>query len=78
MHSETNALIESLRAVSGHAESIAEALELGKMTPGKQHEYADMLRELSDLLHEHADIQERTVSAREGCHALQRQPPPKI
>ena len=59
MREDTKALIESLRAVSGHAETIAQALMLDKMTPDKQHEYANMLSELSDLLHEHADIQEK-------------------
>lgn len=76
MNSETKALIESLQAVSGHAESIAEALTLNKMTPKKQHEYADMLKELSDLLHEHATIQEMSINASDGRHALRQQPPP--
>ena len=58
MNKDTKALIESLRAVSGHAETIANALMLNKMNPKKQREYADMLKELSDLLHEHATIQE--------------------
>ena len=61
MDGETKALIESLREVSGHASPIADALMLGKMTPKKQHEYADMLKELSDLLHEHAKIQEEAA-----------------
>lgn len=58
MNNDTKALIESLRAVSGHAETIANALMLNKMTPKKQREYADMLKELSELLHEHATLQE--------------------
>lgn len=58
MREDTKALIESLRAVSGHAETIAQALMLDKMTPKKQREYANMLKELSELLHEHADYQE--------------------
>ena len=58
MNEDTKALIESLQAVSGHATSIANALMLGKMTPQRQHDYANMLNELSELLHEHADIQE--------------------
>ncbi|WP_441296305.1 helix-turn-helix domain-containing protein [Amycolatopsis sp. CA-126428] len=42
----------------GHAETIAQALMLGEMTPDKQHEYANMLNEMLELLHEYADIQE--------------------
>lgn len=59
MDEGTKALIESLQAVSRHAGSIANALMLGKMTPEKQREYADMLKELSGLLREHADMQEK-------------------
>ncbi|WP_329046560.1 hypothetical protein OG738_32095 [Amycolatopsis sp. NBC_01488] len=62
MREDTKAIIESLRAVSGHAETIAQALMLGKMTAKKQREYADMLKELSELLHEHADIEEKDTS----------------
>ncbi|MFD9888241.1 hypothetical protein ACFWY9_02780 [Amycolatopsis sp. NPDC059027] len=62
MNKDTKALIESLQAVSSHAETIANALMLDKMTPKKQHEYADMLKELSDLLHEHATIQEEAAA----------------
>jgi hypothetical protein len=58
MNKETKALIDSLRAVSSHADPIANALMLKTMTPKKQHDYADMLKELSDLLHEHATNQE--------------------
>jgi hypothetical protein len=58
MNEDTKALVESLQAVSGHAETMANALMLGRMTPKKQHEYADMLKELSSLLHEHASTQE--------------------
>ncbi|GAB3362698.1 hypothetical protein GCM10027360_26870 [Amycolatopsis echigonensis] len=76
MNSETKALIESLQAVSSHAESIAEALTLNKMTPKKQHEYADMLKELSDLLHEHAAIQEMSIKASGGRHSLRQQSSP--
>lgn len=63
MKEDTKALIESLRAVSSHAETIANALMLDKMTPQKQHEYADMLKELSDLLHEHAALQEEVAAS---------------
>ena len=59
MDRDTKALIDSLQSVSGHAKTIANALMLGKMTPEKQREYADMLKELSELLHEHADLQEK-------------------
>ena len=76
MNSETKALIESLRAISSHAESIAESLTLNKMTSKKQHEYADMLKELSDLLHEHATIQEMPIDAPGGRHSLRQQSPP--
>lgn len=62
MREDTKALIDSLRAVSGHAETIAQALMLGKMTATKQREYADMLKELSELLHEHAGIQEKDAT----------------
>ncbi|WP_233226133.1 hypothetical protein [Amycolatopsis sp. CA-126428] len=58
MDTDTKALVESLQAVGTHAGTIANALTLGNMTPKKQREYADMLKELSELLHEHADLQE--------------------
>lgn len=51
-------LIESLRAVSKHAEPVANALMARQMTPEKQREYARLLRGLADLLDEHADDQE--------------------
>lgn len=47
-------LIESLRAVSKHAEPVANALMARQMTPDKQREYAKLLRELAGLLDEHA------------------------
>ncbi len=52
-------LIESLRAVSKHAEPVANALMANQMTPDKQREYARLLRQLADLLDEHADFEER-------------------
>ena len=57
MNKYTKALIESLQSVGGHATLMANDLMLGRMTPEKQHEYANMLNELSELLHEHADLQ---------------------
>jgi|GEM_PF-6364428 len=58
MNEDTKALIDSLRAVSAHAEPVANALMLNTMTPEKQREYAGMLRELAGLLDEHADTPE--------------------
>lgn len=75
MNDETTALIDSLQAVSSHAQSIADALKSNTMTPKKQHEYADMLMELSSLLHEHATIQEMPGTATEGRHSLRPKPP---
>lgn len=57
MNEDTKALIESLQAVSAHAEPVANALMLNTMTPEKQREYAGMLRELAGLLEEHAEPQ---------------------
>ncbi|WP_326946663.1 hypothetical protein OG439_46285 [Amycolatopsis sp. NBC_01307] len=54
MNDETKALIESLQAVSRHAEPVANALMLDTMTPEKQREYAGMLRKLAALLETHA------------------------
>ncbi|MYW90019.1 hypothetical protein G3I59_05145 [Amycolatopsis rubida] len=78
MDKETKALIDSLRAVSGHAESIASALMLGKMTPQSQHEYAGMLGELSQLLHEHAAIRETSGHAVRCRPSSPRQNPPAL
>jgi cob(I)alamin adenosyltransferase len=58
MNTATKALIDSLRAVSKQAEPIANALILDQMSAEKQHEYANLLAELSDLLHEHAESHE--------------------
>lgn len=60
---ETKALIDSLQAVSAQATPVANALMLNQMPSEKQHLYADMLKSLSDLLHEHADSQERRAEA---------------
>ncbi|MEA5366450.1 hypothetical protein VA596_43450 [Amycolatopsis sp., V23-08] len=74
-------LIESLRAVSRHAEPTANALMVRQMTPEKQREYATLLRQLADLLDEHADNQETASTKPEpptpagGRHAL-RDPSP--
>ncbi|WP_410623209.1 hypothetical protein [Amycolatopsis sp. cmx-8-4] len=51
-------LVESLRAVSQHAEPVANALMARQMTPAKQREYAGLLRGLATLLDEHATSQE--------------------
>lgn len=74
-------LIESLRAVSKHAEPMANALMARQMTPQKQREYAALLRQLADLLNEHASNQEATSDklARPkpsgGCRAWRDSPP---
>lgn len=54
MDEQTKALIDSLRAVSRHAEPVANALMLDNISPEKQREYARMLRELAALLETHA------------------------
>jgi hypothetical protein len=59
MNETTKVLIDSLRAVSSHAEPVANALMLNRITPEKQREYADMLEELSTLLREYADTCDR-------------------
>ncbi|MFJ9787799.1 hypothetical protein ACIRSS_50070 [Amycolatopsis sp. NPDC101161] len=58
MDDQTKALIESLQAVSRHAEPVANALMLGNISPAKQREYAQMLTGLGDLLRKHADREE--------------------
>jgi hypothetical protein len=63
MDEDTKALIDSLRAVSAHAEPVANALMLNTITPGKQREYAGMLRELAGLLDEHAGPEEKGTGA---------------
>ncbi|MGW7533438.1 hypothetical protein [Amycolatopsis sp. NPDC054798] len=75
MDNETKALIDSLRAVSAHAEPVANALMLGTMTPEKQHEYAGMLGELSRLLQNHAAFQEESGSAVQDRPPSRRHPP---
>lgn len=74
-------LVESLRAVSRHAEPTANALMARQMTPEKQREYATLLRQLADLLDEHASNHE-TASAKPeppkpaGGHRGLREPSP--
>ncbi|MFD9889343.1 hypothetical protein ACFWY9_08380 [Amycolatopsis sp. NPDC059027] len=63
MYEETKLLIESLKAVSRHAGPIADALMMGTMKSDKQREYGDMLKELSGLLCEHADLQDERAES---------------
>jgi hypothetical protein len=58
MDERTKSIIDALRAVSGRAEPVANALMLNSIPPKDQRVYANMLRELSDLMHQHADDQE--------------------
>jgi hypothetical protein len=58
MNKVTKALIDSLRAVGSNAEPVANALMLGQLTPEKQREYGDLLKELSELMYEHAENQD--------------------
>ncbi|SFQ75499.1 hypothetical protein [Amycolatopsis rubida] len=75
MDNETKALIESLRAVSAHAEPVANDLMLGTMTPERQRDYAGMLGELSQLLQDHAEFRERSESAVQARPPSRRHPP---
>lgn len=75
MDDETKALIDSLRAVSAHAEPVANDLMLGTMTPERQREYAGMLGELSQLLQDHADFRDGSGGGVQDRPPSRRHPP---
>jgi hypothetical protein len=48
-------LVRALHAVNQHTPHVATALLTGTLPPTKQREFAQLLTNLGDLLHQHAD-----------------------
>ena len=63
MNRNTKELIDALKAVTMHADGIANGLMLDQIPPHKQREYANLLQELAGLLREHAESQEKEDKA---------------
>jgi hypothetical protein len=54
---QTAELVKALHAVAKYVPQVATDLLTGAMLPARQHEFATLLTELSELLHSHADDQ---------------------
>ncbi|WP_143101821.1 hypothetical protein [Amycolatopsis marina] len=55
MDEQTQALVQAMHAVNRHMPGMAMGLLAGSLKPAKQHEFARLLSDLADLLHQHAD-----------------------
>ncbi|MEC3976221.1 hypothetical protein [Amycolatopsis sp. H20-H5] len=55
MKRQTIELVNALQAVNKHVGAVANALLTGTLPIAKQHEFAGLLTELGDLLHQHAE-----------------------
>lgn len=55
MYELTVELVRALHAVNQHMPHVATGLLTGALSPAKQHEFAGLLTNLGDLLHQHAD-----------------------
>ncbi|MEC3974881.1 hypothetical protein [Amycolatopsis sp. H20-H5] len=58
MKHQTIELVNALQAVNKHVGSVANALLTGTLSTAKQYEFAGLLTELGDLLHQHAEDDE--------------------
>jgi hypothetical protein len=61
MNRQSAELVRALTAVASHFPRVVIDLPTGDLPVSKQHEFADLLAELSDLLRDHAEDQARGI-----------------
>ena len=61
MSLQTAELVKALNAVAGHIPRVTTDLLADALPTTKQHEFAGLLTELGDLMHDHADDQDRGI-----------------
>lgn len=61
MSRQTGELVNALNAVSQHVPRVTTELLAGMLPVARQHEFANLLTELGELLHNHADDQAAEV-----------------
>jgi hypothetical protein len=76
MNSDTAELIRALGAIDRHLPRMVNDVRLGLMTADRQHEFADLLIELGELLHRDASAEQADQTGASGdIPARDRQPP---
>jgi len=79
MNRDTAALIQALGSVNQNIPRMANDVLLGQMPPAKQHEFADLLIELGELLHRSAEAEETaSPDAHSGSDDSQLANPPRL
>jgi hypothetical protein len=66
MNPDTAQLVRALGAINQHMPQMVNDVLIGQMPPAKQHEFADLLIELGELLHRHADTRDEQAPAVSG------------
>jgi hypothetical protein len=61
MSLQTAELVNALNAVARHIPRVTTELLAGSMSVAKQQEFAGLLSELGELMHEHSDDQDRGI-----------------
>jgi hypothetical protein len=61
MSLQTAELVNALNAVAGHIPRVTTDLLADALPAAKQHEFAYLLTDLGELMHEHADDQDRGI-----------------
>jgi hypothetical protein len=66
MNRDTADLNRALDAINQHLPRMVNDVLLGQMPPKKQHEFAELLIELGELLHRHADAEQAKPAVSSG------------
>jgi hypothetical protein len=66
MNPQTAHLVRALGSVNQHMPRVVSDVLIGQMPAAKQHDFADLLVELGELLHHHAETQQAQAPAAPG------------